>query len=85
MTDVSTRIIEIVTTVLSEHHLFRPVLDITPESSLNDLGADDIDRIGIALRVETEFGFVISDAEEGGWTHLSDIIATVAQHEGASA
>lgn len=79
MTDTATRVCEIVAAVLSEHHLFRPELDVTPDSSLDDLRVDDIDRMGIAMRVEEAWGFVVTDKQEREWSSVQDIISTVHQ------
>lgn len=76
---IATRVIEIVREVVTSSHLFRAEPEITADSSLDDLRADEIDREGIAVNIETEFGFIISDKQVRDWTDVQDIIATVHQ------
>lgn len=85
MKDISTRVCEIVAAVLGEHHLFRPELNVTPDCRLDDLRVDDIDRIGIAMRVEETWNFVVTDKQEREWTEVQDIINTVGLREGVGA
>ncbi len=73
----ASRVIEIIREVLSSHHLFPPEMDITADSSMDDLRADDIDRIGIAMKVEETFGFIMSDREERELSSVQDIIDIV--------
>lgn len=77
MTDPTAEVQQIVHDVLTAHHLFRAEPTVTPESSLYDLGVDDLDRIAISMRIEERWGFIVSDQTERDWTHVSDIIATV--------
>lgn len=74
---ITAQVIEIVTTILTSHHLFRAEPVVTPDSSLAELGADDIDRTGIALGIEARWHFIVSDQDEREWTHVSDIVTMV--------
>lgn len=73
----ASRVIEIIRQVLGSHHLFRAEPEITAESRLDDIGADDLDRQGIAVNIETEFNFEISDQQVRDWNEVQDIIDIV--------
>lgn len=85
MTDPTPEVIAIVTKVLKAFHLFRDEPTILPESSLAEIQVDALDRMGISLRVEDRWGFIVSDKEEREWTHVSDIVEMVRQRAGVSA
>ena len=52
---------------------------VVPEASLiEDLQMDSLDRVEIAMGLEEEFGFDISDDEGNAWRTVADILATVA-------
>lgn len=76
---IATRVIEIVREVVTSSHLFRAEPEITADSSLDDLRVDDLDRAGIAVNIETEFGFEITDKQVRDWDSVASIIATVHQ------
>jgi acyl carrier protein len=51
---------------------------ITPELSLAELGADEIDLCELAVRLEKIFGITIPDEESAvGWITVSDVVGTV--------
>lgn len=59
------------------------VLRISPASVLaasrlaEDLGADDIDRVSVALDVETAFGFEVSDDDLETIVSVGDLVALI--------
>lgn len=56
--------------------------DITPEKTLVDnLGADSLDIIQIAMELEEEFGITISDEQCEAWNTVQDVIECVERLE----
>lgn len=70
--------LSIIAAVLAENHPYRIEPTVLPETSLAELHATEWDRVARAMRIEDQFGFVVSDREEREWTHASDIEAMVA-------
>jgi acyl carrier protein len=73
MTDTADRVLAVIA-----KHLCRDVSTVTPDKTLGDeLGADEFDRIELAIMIEEEFNIDIGDATLEGWITVSDIIRTV--------
>lgn len=70
-------IIGIIRDELASNHLFRAEPDVREDSSLSELGVDDLDRVAIAMRLEEQFGIEVSDKAERSWVTVSDVIAMV--------
>jgi acyl carrier protein len=52
--------------------------EVVPSASLvEDLGADQLDQLEIAMQVEENFGIEASDEEITGWKTVGDIIKTI--------
>lgn len=62
--------------------------DLTPDTSLNDLDADDIHRVEIAMEIEDAFEeqhAVVSDEKAARWETIADIIEVWQQLDGVKA
>lgn len=70
-------VLDIIRDELTSHHLFRADPDVREDSSLSDLGVDDLDRVAIAMRLEERFGIEVSDKAERSWATVSDVVAMV--------
>jgi len=53
---------------------------ITEQSTLNELGADSLDRVEIIMKIEDLFGVEISDDDADRLTGVDSIIAYLEQH-----
>lgn len=49
------------------------VSSITPESTLQDLGADSLDMADIILKMEEQFGIEINDEDAEGLRNVHDV------------
>ena len=49
------------------------VSSITPESTLQDLGADSLDMADIILKMEEQFGIEINDEDAEGLRNVRDV------------
>jgi acyl carrier protein len=57
-----------------------PVVDVTPDASvIEDLGADSLDIVDLAMAFEEEFGLVIKDDDYIHLTRVRDIEAFLTQ------
>ena len=70
-------ILDIIRDELTSNHLFRAGPDVREDSSLSELGVDDLDRVAIAMRLEERFGIEVSDQAERSWATVSDVVAMV--------
>jgi acyl carrier protein len=51
--------------------------DLTPDATLDDLGAESLDLVDIAIELESEFDLILNDAVVGEWRTVQDIIQTI--------
>lgn len=68
--------------------LSRPLREfpaIMPETTLEDLGADAIDRVTLSMALEDEFGIVLHDVEFSAGMSVGEIEALVRGKVGAAA
>ncbi|HEV2916276.1 MAG TPA: acyl carrier protein [Candidatus Babeliales bacterium] len=47
---------------------------ITPESTLQDLGADSLDMVEIIMQIEEEFGIQINDEEAEKLNTMAEVV-----------
>lgn len=75
MSDIENEVIQITRETLGKH----PLVEIASDSALVDeLGADSLDKIELAMGVEEAFGIdMIPDDTAQSWDTVSDIIETV--------
>ena len=62
---------------LMAEQLGKPISEIKLESTIEDLGADSLDVVEIALAVEDEYEIEIPDDSAEGINTVGDIIAIV--------
>lgn len=68
---------------LVAEHLDKIVADVTPESTIESLGADSLDQIEILMALEVEFDIEIPDDDfplDGG--SVADLVAAVEKARG---
>ena len=53
---------------------------ITEQSTLDELGADSLDRVEIIMKLEDLFGIEISDDDADRLTSVDSIVAYLEQH-----
>jgi len=51
--------------------------DVSPESTLEGLGADSLDRVELVIKFEDEFGIEIRDEDAEKLVTVADLIAYV--------
>lgn len=62
------------------------VNDVIPEASLlDDLGADSLDVVELAMALEEEFGMEVSDDDLENIRTVKDVIDYIAAHKGRAA
>lgn len=66
------QILTIITSHLS-HRMIRP--EVTPDTLFEAINLDQIERDGIGVDIEVEFGVELTDAEIAGWRSGADILA----------
>ena len=55
---------------------------IVPEASLLDqLGADSLDLVGLAMKLEDQFGVTIDDADIGQLKTVGDVVAYIEKNK----
>jgi acyl carrier protein len=75
MTEVEQKVIAAVANALGAS-----VSEVLLQSSLEDLGADDIDRVAIAMELEDEFEIDLEDLDTtaSSWKTVQDIVVSFA-------
>lgn len=54
-----------------------PAALITPETTMDDIGADSIDVVDLCLELEEEYQITIEDDEIKHWRTVGDVIAFI--------
>ncbi len=67
---------------LLAEHLTLDSSKITQHSTLDDLGADSLDRVEIIMKIEDQFGIEISDDDAERLTSVDAIVSYCAQRRG---
>jgi acyl carrier protein len=50
---------------------------VTPQATLQDLGADSLDMVDIIMKIEEEFGIEINDEDAESLHNVQDVISYV--------
>lgn len=68
---------------LVAEHLDKTIADVTPESTIESLGADSLDQIEILMALEIEFDIEIPDEDAPvDGSSVADLIAAVEKARG---
>jgi len=62
-----------ITSIIAEK-LHIDAANVTPQSTLQDLGADSLDMVDIVMKVEEEFGIEINDEDAEKLHNVQDVI-----------
>ena len=67
-------------TITRELSALRPLglrCEVRPETTLRELGLDQIDRITLALAIEDATGRTVTDNAMHGWDTVADLVAAI--------
>ena len=62
-----------ITSIIAEK-LHIDAANVTPQSTLQDLGADSLDMVDIVMKVEEEFGIEINDEDAEKLHNVNDVV-----------
>ncbi len=78
-------LVERVHAIIGEH-LGVEAVDLVPEANLlDDLGADSLDVVELAMALEEEFDFQVSDEDLENIRTVKDIVVYIQSHKEAAA
>lgn len=66
---------KVVTIIAEQLHL--DAATVTPASTLENLGADSLDRVELVMKLEEEFGIEIHDEDADKLVSVADLIAYI--------
>ncbi len=73
MKDVESRLLDVVASALVVSRS-----EVRPDSNLaEDLAADSLDMIELAMAIEDEFGIIVLDGDEQPWKTVGDVQAYI--------
>lgn len=76
MTDTATRVATIIAKVIRERCRIDPS-QATADTKIADIGADEYDKLGIAMAIEDELGVSVSEHAMAEARTVADLVAAV--------
>ena len=74
---LATQVCQIVAEAIAHRYWLRPKPEVTRATLFEDLGADSLDLVTIAMACDERFGLDLCTDEVARWTGVADVLASV--------